>query len=262
VTPKYATADDIAGDERLALIDLLYRLADDDLILGHRNSEWTGLGPILEADIAFSSMAQDEIGQARAYYTLLHELGEPDPDAMVFERDAGSFRCCSLASLERGDWAFSTARQYLYDVAKSKRLTNLSQSAYLPLAQLARKLGGEQKYHMMHSRMWIARLGRGTEESSKRMREAVEKAYPHALGMFEPTTWDKLIAGSGIGPLEFEVQTAWAEEVADHLRESGLETPTNAKPVHGGRSGSHPDDLQRLLTEMQKVHRLDPQVAW
>src|SRR3990172_10572297 len=139
---SYDRLDALPGTVREAVINLLYRLADDELIIGHRNSEWTGHGPILEADIAFSSMAQDEMGHARAFYEMLHELGGPDPDKMAFGRKARDFRCCSLVALPKRDWAFSIMRQFLYDAAETVRLAALMQSSLAPLAQLATKLRG------------------------------------------------------------------------------------------------------------------------
>ena len=161
------TPDALNDRTRTALIDLLYRLADDELIIGHRDSEWTGLGPILEADIAFSSMAQDEMGHALAYYHLLSELGEGDPDTLAFGRSPEQFRCASLVSLPKADWGFSVLRQFLYDTAECVRLSALAHSAYRPLAHLARKLQSEEKYHLMHGRMWVLRLGDATDERGR-----------------------------------------------------------------------------------------------
>ena len=161
------TLESLTGINREAAINLLYRLADDELIVGHRNSEWTGHGPILEADIAFSSMAQDEMGHAQAYYQLLHQLGEREPDALAFGRKPREFRCASLVCLPKGDWGFSILRQFLYDASETVRLTALSQSALVPLAQLTAKLRGEEKYHLMHGRSWVLRLGNATEEDRK-----------------------------------------------------------------------------------------------
>ncbi|HEX2900622.1 MAG TPA: Phenylacetic acid catabolic protein, partial [Bacteroidia bacterium] len=122
-----------------AIKDLLYRLGDDDLILGHRQSEWTGIGPILEEDIAFSSMAQDEIGHAQAYYVILNELfGEPTPDVIGFGRKADAFRSSQLVEHPIGDYAFSLIRHALYDIAESIRLEELTRSSFRPLAELAK----------------------------------------------------------------------------------------------------------------------------
>lgn len=258
----YASASEIKDDARSAVVDLLYCLGDDDLLIGHRHSEWTGLAPILEADIAFSSMAQDQMGHALAYYTLLHELGEPDPDLLAFERGPEAFRSCSLVVLGRGDWALSALRQYLYDAAKSGRLEALAESTYTPLAHLARKLRGEQKYHLMHGRMWVSRLGNATEESHRLMQTALDTLFPHALGMFEPTRWDDTIVSEGIGPAEVDLCSAWCREVEDFLTESGLKIAADVTPGYGGRVGRHSDDLTQLLAAMQEVYRLDPTATW
>jgi len=202
----FQAIDALSGTVREAVINLLYRLADDELIIGHRNSEWTGHAPILEADIAFSSMAQDEMGHAQAYYSLLHQLGERDPDTLAFGRRPREFRCASLVCLPKGDWGFSILRQFLYDASETVRLTALSESSLVPLAQLAGKLRGEEKYHLMHGRSWVLRLGNATDDSHRKMQAALDFAYPHALGLFEPTEYDEPLAQAGISPREDELK--------------------------------------------------------
>lgn len=245
-----------------ALNDLILRLADDELIIGHRNSEWTGLAPILEADIAFSSMAQDEMGHALAYYRLLHDLGRSDPDTLAFLRSPSDFRCASLVALDKGDWAFSIVRQYLYDTAESVRLDALGTSGYAPLAMLARKIRGEEKYHVMHGRNWVMKLGAATEESHHRMQAALDVAFPHALGLFEPTRLDATIAELGIQPREGDLCRTFVETITPFLAEAGLKLPANAKPAHGGRAGRHPPELAALLDAMQQVYRIEPTGKW
>ncbi len=259
---EYSAAGEMQGDTKAALIDLLYRLADDDLVVGHRNSEWTGLGPILEADIAFSSIAQDQMGQAWVYYRMLQELGEPDADSNAFLREASQFRCASLVSLGRGDWAFSTVRLFLYETAKGLRAGALSRSSYKPLAAFARKLRGEQKYHLMHARMWMDKLGAATAESHGLMQTALDELYSHGLGLFEPTKWDAEIAERGIGPKESDLCGQWRMEVDQVMAGSGMRVPSEVDPAYGGRVGRHPDELAVLLEAMQKVVRLDPTASW
>jgi len=258
----YPSLQDLTGLARDAVIDLLYRMADDALILGHRDSEWTGHAPILEEDIAFSSIAQDEMGHAQAFYQLLHELGEPDPDRLAFARKPRAFRCASLVCLPKGDWAFSIVRRFLYDLADSVRLTALSESTLVPLAQLVRKLRGEKKYHLMHGRSWVRRLGRATEVSHSRMQAALDEAYPHALGLFEPTEADGVLAQAGICPTEDELRRQWESAAAPALAEAGLTVDESVQPIHGGRVGRHPAALSELLTSMQLVFNIDPQAAW
>lgn len=245
-----------------AVIDLLYRLADDNIVLGHRNSEWTGLAPILEADIAFSSMAQDKMGHALAFYRLLNELGESEPDKLAFMRPAEQFRCCSLVSLQRGDWAFSAVRQFLFDEATRVRFEALSASRFEPLAHIAVKLRGELKYHVMHGRLNVRKLGQGTEESHGRMQGALDALYPHALGVFEPTEWDEILAAEGVLPREAALCETWRIDIEPILEEGNLSVPADASPAYGGRRGRHPETLGSLLVDMQKVYRLDPNAEW
>ncbi len=75
--------------------ELLLGLADDELVIGWRDSEWTGIAPVLEEDVAFSSIAQNEIGHARAVYELLTD----DADALAFDRALDEYRCAPLVEL-------------------------------------------------------------------------------------------------------------------------------------------------------------------
>ena len=118
------------------LKDLLYKMADDLLILGHRNSEWTGLGPILEEDIAFSSMAQDKVGQSLAIYEILNQLGESDPDTVAFTRNANQFHCSKLVELPIGEYDFSLVRHFFYDHADAIRFEMLATTVVEPLQWL------------------------------------------------------------------------------------------------------------------------------
>lgn len=259
----FETFDALDAITRRAVIDLLYRLADDALIMGHRDSEWTGLGPILEEDIAFSSMAQDEMGHAQLYYQMLHELGEADPDTLVFTRKPREWRCASLVTLPgKRDWAFSVLRKFLYDACESVRLAALPNSKLVPLAQVTRKLRGEKKYHLMHGRTWVLRLGRSTDEAHEKMQSALDRAYPHALGLFEPTEGDEVLAQRGIAPRETHLRLEWESAVAPVLAEARLRVNQNVKPVYGGRVGRHSNDLTELLANMQLVHRIDPTAKW
>jgi len=259
----FETLEEINEIERDAVLDLLTRMGDDDLIMGHRNSEWTGLAPILEEDIAFSSMAQDEMGHAQAYYQLIHELGGDDPDTLAFGRGPRAYRCASLVSLPNDrDWGFCVLRQFLYDLAETVRLSALEQSSLVPLAQLARKLRGEEKYHLMHGRTWVLRLGNATDDAHERLQSALYKAYPHALGLFEPTSADVTLSQAGICPSEEDLRRQWESAVVPVLDDAGLEVPENVQPVYGGRVGRQPEALKTLLESMQLVYHIDPKAKW
>jgi ring-1,2-phenylacetyl-CoA epoxidase subunit PaaC len=162
-----------------AVSDLVLKMADDELLIGHRNSEWTGLGPILEEDIAFSSMAQDKIGHALALYSVLHEqFGAAGADQLAFNRKEKEFRSCHFTELPIGEYDFSIIRHFLFDHAEALRYELLAASSFKPLAMLAKKIKGELKYHVLHANSWIVRLGRGTEESHQRLQDAIDKAMP------------------------------------------------------------------------------------
>jgi ring-1,2-phenylacetyl-CoA epoxidase subunit PaaC len=248
-----------------ALKDLLYRLADDKLMMGHRNSEWCGMGPALEEDIAFASMAQDELGHALSYYRLLEELGEGNPDQVAFTRPPHAYRNCQLTEMPNaGDYAFSLVRQFLFAWADKIRLASLSTSSYAPLAELARKIAREVKYHQLHGKTWVTQLAQGGEEARLRLQSAVNEALPMAFGLFEPTLFSGAIAADGIQAPEEELGRQWLEEVSQILEAAGLNVPQNVdpSPFYGGRGGHHTEHLHALVDEMQAVIRLDPIAAW
>ncbi len=246
-----------------AIKELLYRMADDQLIIGHRHSEWTGLGPILEEDIAFSSMAQDKIGQSYHLYNLLHEMGESEPDTVAFTRNDNQFHCCNLVELPNGEYDFSLIRHFLFDHAEAIRFQMLAESSLEPLKLLARKFRGEIKYHVMHADTWVKQLGHGTEESRARMQTALNESFSLALGIFEPGPHEALLKESGIFAGEQELQARWLESVTAILNEAGLKVPgADIHPEYGGRAGKHTEYLQPLLDEMTEVFRLDPAADW
>ncbi len=249
---------------RAALKEFLYKIADDQLILGHRNSEWTGFGPLLEEDIAFSSMAQDKIGHSHALYQLLHALGEPEPDATAFTRSADQFHNCQLVELPNGEYDFSLIRHFLYDYAEALRFELLQQSSVEELANLARKISGELRYHTLHATTWVRKLGNANEESISRLQKALNYALPYALGMFEKTPMENEIISAGIFRGEEVLRAAWIEKIAGVLSETKLTMPNPEKiePVNGGRTGKHSEYLQPLLDEMGEVFRIDPTAEW
>jgi ring-1,2-phenylacetyl-CoA epoxidase subunit PaaC len=152
----------------------LLELADDELILGWRNSEWTGIAPFLEEDVAFSSIAQNEIGHARALYELAaRELGTT-ADELAFDRQPDEYRCARLVELRLvPDWARTIARHYLYERADEERLKALSVSEDPAIAGLAAKIDREEAYHRIHAQMWYDRL-----KDEPRFADALEELRP------------------------------------------------------------------------------------
>ncbi len=247
-----------------ALKELLYKIADDLLILGHRNSEWTGFGPLLEEDIAFSSMAQDKIGQSYALYQMLNNLGEQTPDKVAFMRQANQFHNCQLVELPNQEYDFSLVRHFLFDTADAIRWEMLAQSSYEPLALLAKKIKGELRYHTLHANTWIKQLGSATEESISRLQNALQVAMPYALGIFEESPKEKEIISSGIFAGEQELKKRWLSKIEDVISKTQLHLPDLKviTPTEGGRVGKHTEHLQPLLDEMSEVFRIDPTAEW
>src|SRR6478609_188489 len=157
--------------------ELLLAIADDELVVGWRDSEWTGIAPVLEEDVAFSSIAQNEIGHARAIYQLLSD----DADALAFDREPAEYRSAQLVELRFvPDWARTIARRVLYEAADEVRLAALKASADEAVAGLAAKIDREEAYHRMHAQMWRERL-----RDEERFGTALEELWPYALGLVE-----------------------------------------------------------------------------
>jgi ring-1,2-phenylacetyl-CoA epoxidase subunit PaaC len=212
---------------------LLLELADDELILGWRDSEWTGIAPMLEEDVAFSSIAQNEIGHARALYELAaRELGT-DADALAFDRDPSEYRCAPLVELRRLEWARTIARHWLYEVADEIRLASLKASTDPEIAGLAAKIDREEAYHRMHAEMWIDRLLE-SDEGRARLQEAVDELWPYALGVLDDELRPQLVA-----------------RVRDRL-------PFKLRDAEPVTREQHTGELRELWNEMTEVRRSAP----
>lgn len=250
-------------EARQVLAGYLLGLADDEMILAHRNSEWAGHAPILEEDIAFANIALDEMGHAALWYRLVAELREQEPegyaDQMVFAREASEFRNVQMVELPIGDWAFSILRQYLFDSAEIVRLDALRESEQA--SAVATKIRVEEIYHLRHSQAWTHRLGLGTEESNRRMQRALDELLPLALQLFEHTAEEMELEQSGQLPNAGALQSIWLEQVGAHLERSNLELPQ--LPQTGGLPrGVHSEHLEPLVHEMQEVARAEQEAAW
>jgi ring-1,2-phenylacetyl-CoA epoxidase subunit PaaC len=199
---------------------LLLGIADDELILGWRDSEWTGIAPVLEEDVAFSSIAQNEIGHARAIYQLLSD----DADALAFDRAPDEYRSSQLAELRFvPDWARTIARRVLYEAADELRLETLMASPDEAVAGLAAKIDREEAYHRMHAEMWHDRL-----RDEPRFHEALAELWPYALGVVEPVLRPALAARFGLpdtGPVERGTHVAEWPALWDEMTEVRRSVP-------------------------------------
>lgn len=229
-------------------------LADDELILGHRDSEWTGHAPILEEDIAFANIALDEVGHAQLWYGLYRELTDTEPDYLVFFRGATDYRNAQLVELPKGDWAFSMLRQYLFDAYESVMLPHLAYSSNARIAEIAAKIRPEEMYHLRHTCNWVKRLGLGTAESHHRMQNALGELWAYALQLFVPMMDEHELIDAKIVVDPRLLQVEWEQQVVAHLSASGLLVPAASEPAAMSRA-EHTEHLEKLLTEMQQVAR-------
>ncbi|HRN50400.1 MAG TPA: phenylacetate-CoA oxygenase subunit PaaC [Anaerolineales bacterium] len=248
-----------------ALSGYLIALADDELILGHRVSEWTGHAPILEEDIAFANLALDEIGHAKLWYELAADLLGEDkyryPDQLVYFREPAQFRNLQLVELPKGDWAYSTLRQYLFDAFETLRLGALSQSPYTPLAEIAARIRTEELYHLRHSQAWIPRLALGTEGSAHRMQAALDTLWPYAQALAAPLPGEQDLHAAGIVPSSAALFARWRAEVEQFLTGAGLQVNLHF-PISDLSRISHSQHFPALIHDLQTVARLDPEATW
>jgi ring-1,2-phenylacetyl-CoA epoxidase subunit PaaC len=250
-----------------ALFELLLRLGDDRLVLGHRLSEWCGHGPILEEDIALSNVALDLLGQATMFLRLAGEVEGKgrDEDALAYFREVVEFRNAQLVELPKGDFAFTIARQFLFDVYAVVLLDALSRSTHTELAAIAAKSLKEAKYHVRHSGEWMLKLGDGTEESHRRVQKAVDDLWRFTPELFAADDVDRAMLAEGVAPDLVALKGQWDALVRDVIDRATLTLPHDvprAANARGGRTGAHTEYLGHMLAEMQIIARSHPGAKW
>ena len=246
---------------RDALAELLLSVADDEFVIGFWDSEWTGIAPMLEEDVATSSIAQDELGHAKALYELLAELTDEDPDRIAFGREPDAFRHAALLNHARGDWAFSVARRYLYETADGVRLRALAGSAHEALAALAGKMRREETYHLLHAEAWLRRLADGAPDGRERLSTALGSLWADAQQIFAPLDGEETLLRAGILP---EPMSALHAEWQARVRPS-VEPLTGRLAAAGpGRDGRRrrTDDFRWLHAEFTMVARSEESATW
>ena len=249
-----------------ALVEYLLRLGDDRLVLGHRLSEWCGHAPILEEDIALANVALDLLGQATMFLRLAGEAegAGRDEDALAYFREVIDFRNCQLVELPPGDFGFTIARQFLFDVHAVVLLDALSRSRHAEVAAIAAKALKEATYHVRHSGEWVLKLGDGTAESHARIQRAFHALWRFTPELFRVDAVDRAMQEAGIGADPEALRPIWEELVRDVVTRATLTLPHDAGPMAGGsgRTGAHTEHLGHMLAEMQIVARSHPGASW
>jgi ring-1,2-phenylacetyl-CoA epoxidase subunit PaaC len=246
----------------VALSELLRSMADDEFVIGFSDSEWTGIAPLLEEDIAMSSLAQDEIGHAAALYALLGELTGADPDALAYDREPEAYRHCRLLDHGRGDWAMTIARRYLYDSADAIRLEALAGGSWAPLADLVGKLIREERYHLMHVGAWLDRLAHDGGEARSRLLLALRELQRDAATVFAPLPNEAALVDGGILAARMpDLEDRWRAEIGPVFAALDLPMPPAATEPERGRL-DHGQPFRWLWGEFTSVRRSEPGVAW
>lgn len=242
-----------------ALIDYTLYLADNSLILGQRNAEWCGHGPILEQDIAITNITLDLVGQARSIYQYAAQLkadGSTE-DSLAYLRTEREFKNCLLVEQPNGDWAQTLLRQFLFSCYQYYLYQYLQNNPDTTIAAIAEKSLKEVSYHVRWSSEWVIRMGDGTEESNNRMQKAVDELWRYTGEMFIPAPYEKEL-GIDVASLKY----GWSKKVKEVLDEATLAIPSGVWMQEGGKTGTHTEHLGFILSELQYLQRTFPNAAW
>jgi ring-1,2-phenylacetyl-CoA epoxidase subunit PaaC len=256
-----------------AAIELLYQLADDDFILSYRGSEWLGLAPHIEEDVAFSSISQDTMGHAAMFYQILEEMGEGKSDDLAHLRKADERRNSILAERANGpghylqnpqyDWAFAVVRNFFYVYAKKVKMESLKTSSFLPLRTAAVKISMELHYHLLHWKTWFLQLMQAGGEARRRMEEAASGAYPMMGDVLCLGPLAEEMQAEGLIDGEEQLLQNLKANLAPVFEASGTLFPSHfGLELGNGREGQHTKDITEALATLSEVYRSDPAACW
>jgi ring-1,2-phenylacetyl-CoA epoxidase subunit PaaC len=259
------------------LIDYTLHHADNALILGHRNSEWCGHGPVLEQDIAITNISLDLIGLARNFYqyaaTLMNAQkassplgegvgGEVSEDSLAYFRNSSDFKNLLLVEQPKGDWAQTILRQFFFSAYQYLLFEQLKESKDEQIAAITVKALKEVTYHLRWSSEWVIRLGDGTKESQSRMKRAIDELWGYTGEMFLPAENVLQLQDNGICPDVSFLKETWMQKVNEIFSEAGLAVPSTSLIHMGGKEGKHSEYLDDILKELQSVARAYPDASW
>jgi len=256
--------NEIPNEIKSALFNYVLRLGDDLLILGHRLSEWCGHAPILEEDVALGNIALDLLGQSSAFLQVAAEIegkGRTEDDLAYF-RDAIEFQSMQIVELPKGDFAFTIARQFLFETYYYFLTAELQKSKFQKLADISAKANKEVKYHLRHSSEWILKLGDGTEESHNKIQNAIDEIWIYTDQMFQDDEIVNQLFQNEIAPKNSELKNKWNEIVKKIFTEATLQIPQNSNSIKIKERKIHTEHLGHLLAEMQIVARSFPNAKW
>jgi ring-1,2-phenylacetyl-CoA epoxidase subunit PaaC len=246
------------------LIQYIYGIADNSLILGQRLGELCGHGPSLETDIALTNISLDLFGQVRSYFQYAAKIQGNDTteDTIAFLRKEREYKNVLLVEQPNTDFAYSITRQFLFDMFHIELLNELQNSKDETLAAIAKKSIKEVSYHVRFSSDWMRRLGDGTEESNQRVQAAVNDLWVFTDELFHQTDADKAMVSEGIGVDVTQLKQSYYQKVSAILEEATIEVPKIEYFQKGGKQGIHSEYMGYILTEMQYMQRTYPNMNW
>ena len=259
----------------MAHLDYLLHLADNAVVLGQRNGEWCGHGPILEEDIAMANISLDLIGQARLLYQHVAQLKNDGSteDTLAYFRDAGEFRNYTLLELphhgalvgyavDNRDYAVTIVRNFLYSALMALLWEKLQNSKDAQLAAIAAKSLKEVRYHLRHSHDWLVRFGDGTEASHQRAQAALNHLMPYTQEFWTSSAFESQATQDGVGVDTAQLKADWQTLVQQALADATLQMPSTEGFVTTGKLGVHSEHLSFMLNEMQSLARAHPKGVW
>lgn len=240
-------------------IDYLLFLADSHLILGQRNAEWCGHGPVLEQDIAITNISLDLIGAARNYYQYAATIlgGDHTEDSLAYLRTEREYKNCLLVEQANGDWAQTTLRQFFFSTYMFYLLEQLLHHEDATIAAMAEKSLKEVRYHKRWSSEWVIRLGAGTQESHRRINNALNELWRYTGELFTPASYETALSIDLDG-----IKSNWEKTVKEVFDTATIEWPANTFMQQGGKTGVHTEQLGYILSELQYMQRAYPNAHW
>ncbi|MEO0329460.1 MAG: 1,2-phenylacetyl-CoA epoxidase subunit PaaC [Pseudomonadota bacterium] len=247
-----------------ALFNGLLRLSDDHLVLGHRLSEWCGHAPMLEEDLSLPNMALDLIGQARTLYAYTGEVEGKgrDEDAIAYLRRESEYKNLLLVERPNGDFAHTIVRQFYFAVFMELFWQKAIDSKDATIAAIAGKAVKEMAYHVRHCGEWIIRLGDGTEESARRIADAIDALHPYTDEMFDVDDTTQSLIDAEILPDSSNLKDEWDSLIGRVFAAGKISIPEQYWPKRGGRRGEHGEEMGFLLTDLQYMQRTYPDMTW
>jgi len=246
------------------LIKYILHLADNALILGHRNSEWCGHGPVLEQDIAITNISLDLIGQARNFYQYAAQLkadGSTE-DTFAYLRSEKEFKNCLLVEQPNGDWGQTILRQFLFSAYQFYLYEELQNSKDDQLAAIAEKSLKEVTYHLRWSSEWVIRLGDGTDESNRRMINAIDDLWKYTDELLIAADYETKATDVGIAVNLKIIKPKWQAKIKAVFAKATLRMPENISIQSGGKEGKHSEHLEKILADIQMLQRTCPGCEW